>query len=182
MREGYRSRAAYKLKEIQEKFHVIRGGDNVLDLGAAPGSWLQVARSITKGEVLGIDLAPVAPLEGVTTLVGNIADPRMREEAKTILGTVNIVLSDASPRLSGNRSYDQARAIGLGEEVLSFACGILKPGGNLVMKSFQGEDFSLLLDETRQHFLSVRTFRCRASRKGSSEIYIIARNFVGVYR
>jgi len=182
MREGYRSRAAYKLKEIQEKFHIIRGGDNVLDLGAAPGSWLQVARSITKGEVLGIDLAPVAPLEGVTTLVGNIADPRMREEAKTILGTVNIVLSDASPRLSGNRSYDQARAIGLGEEVLSFACGILKPGGNLVMKSFQGEDFSLLLDETRQHFLSVRTFRCRASRKGSSEIYIIARNFVGVYR
>jgi len=178
IREGYRSRAAYKLKEIQERFHLIRDTDNVLDLGAAPGSWLQVTRSITKGRVLGIDLAPIAPLEGVTTLVGDITDPRMRMEARSILGTVNIVLSDASPKLSGNRSYDQAMAIGLGEDVLSFACAVLKPGGNLLMKSFQGEDFSGLLDDVRQHFLSVKTFRSRASRKGSSEIYIIARNFV----
>jgi len=181
IREGYRSRAAFKLKEIVERFHFIRDSDNVLDLGAAPGSWLQVTRSITRGKVLGIDLAPIAPLEGVTTLVGDLTDPLMREEARSILGTVNIVLSDASPRLSGNRSYDQARAIGLGEDALSFACLVLKPGGNLVMKSFQGEDFSELLDETRQHFHSVRTFRCRASRKGSSEIYIVARNFAGCH-
>jgi len=110
IREGYRSRAAFKLKEIVERFHFIRDSDNVLDLGAAPGSWLQVTRSITRGKVLGIDLAPIAPLEGVTTLVGDLTDPSMREEALSILGTVNIVLSDASPRLSGNRSYDQARA------------------------------------------------------------------------
>jgi len=181
IREGYRSRAAFKLKEIVERFHSIRDSDNVLDLGAAPGSWLQVTRSITRGKVLGIDLAPIAPLEGVTTLVGDLTDPSMREEALSILGTVNIVLSDASPRLSGNRSYDQARAIGLGEDALSFACSVLKPGGNLVMKSFQGEDFSALLDETRQHFHSVRTFRCQASRKGSSEIYIVARNFAGCH-
>ncbi|HOT04189.1 MAG TPA: SAM-dependent methyltransferase, partial [Methanolinea sp.] len=77
------------------------------------------------------------------------------------------------------RSYDQARAIGLGEEVLAFACEVLKPGGNLILKSFQGEDFSTLLEEVRQYFFSVKTFKCRASRKGSSEIYIIARNFVG---
>jgi len=128
--------------------------------------------------VLGIDLAPIAPLEGVTTLVGDLTDPSMQAKARSILGIVNIVLSDASPKLSGNRSYDQARAIGLGEDALSFACSVLKPGGNLVMKSFQGEDFSRLLDETKQHFHSVRTFRCRASRKGSSEIYIVAKNFV----
>ncbi|MCQ8893903.1 MAG: RlmE family RNA methyltransferase [Methanolinea sp.] len=179
VREGYRSRAAYKLKEIQERFHLIRETDNILDLGAAPGSWLQVARETTRGRVLGIDLAPIAPLEGVTTITGDLTDHRLRDEARSILGTVTIVLSDASPKLSGNRSYDQARAIGLGEEVLSFACAVLKPGGHLVMKSFQGEDFSALLAETRQHFLSVRTFRSRASRKGSSEIYIVARNYVG---
>ncbi|MDI9633063.1 MAG: RlmE family RNA methyltransferase [Methanolinea sp.] len=179
VREGYRSRAAYKLVEIQERFHVIRETDNVLDLGAAPGSWLQVARSLTRGKVLGIDLSPIAPLEGVSTLVGDISDPAMRTETLSILGTVNIVLSDASPKLSGNRSYDQARAIGLGEDVLSFARAVLKPGGHLVMKSFQGEDFSFLLDRVKQHFLSVRTFRSKASRRGSSEIYIVARNFVG---
>lgn len=181
VREGYRSRAAYKLLEIQERFHIIRETDNVLDLGAAPGSWLQVSRSLTRGKVLGIDLSPIAPLEGVSTLVGDISDPLVREEARSILGTVNIVLSDASPKLSGNRSYDQARAIGLGEDVLSFARAVLKPGGHLVMKSFQGEDFSLLLDSVKQNFLSVRTFRSKASRRGSSEIYIIARNFVGVH-
>ncbi len=181
IREGYRSRAAFKLKEIVERFNLIRNNDNVLDLGAAPGSWLQVTRSITRGRVLGIDLAPIAPLEGVITLVGDLTDPSMREEALSILGTVNIVLSDASPKLSGNRSYDQARAIGLGEDALSFACSVLKPGGNLVMKSFQGEDFSALLDGTSQHFHSVKTFRCRASRKGSSEIYIVARSFAGCH-
>jgi len=114
----------------------------------------------------GSTLHPSPRWRGVITLVGDLTDPSMREEALSILGTVNIVLSDASPRLSGNRSYDQARAIGLGEDALSFACLVLKPGGNLVMKSFQGEDFSELLDETRQHFHSVRTFRCRAVPEG----------------
>ncbi len=179
MREGYRSRAAYKLLEIQERYRVIREADTVLDLGAAPGSWLQVIRSITRGQVMGIDLSPIAPIEGVTTLVGDLTDHALREQARSHLHTINVVVSDAAPRLSGQRSYDQARAIGLGEEVLSFAAGVLKPGGNLVIKSFQGEDFQALLAEVRQHFLSVRTFRSRASRKGSAEIYIIAKNFVG---
>ena len=179
VREGYRSRAAYKLQEIQDRYHLIRDHDNVLDLGAAPGSWLQVARGLTDGRLAGIDLSPIAPLEGVTTLVADLTDHDLREKVRSLLGTVNVVISDAAPKLSGHRSYDQARAIGLGEEVLAFACDVLKPGGNLILKSFQGEDFSTLLEEVRQYFFSVKTFKCRASRKGSSEIYIIARNFVG---
>ena len=179
MREGYRSRAAYKLLEIQERHHIMRDTDNVVDLGAAPGSWLQVARQFSKGMVVGIDLNPILPIEGVTTLVGDFSKDDTREKVERLLAQVNVVLSDASPKLSGHRSYDQARAIGLGEDALAFACRVLKPGGNFVLKSFQGQDFHILLREVRKYFFSVKTFRCQASRKGSSEIYIIAKNFTG---
>ena len=181
MREGYRSRAAYKLIEIQNRYHIIRETDNVIDLGAAPGSWLQVIRATTKGKVLGIDLSPIVPIEGVMTIVGDISDRQIRSEAKTLLGIVNVVTSDAAPKLSGQKSYDQARSIALGEEALSFACDLLKPGGNFVVKAFQGGDFNQLLHEIRNHFLSVRTFRSTASRRGSAEIYIIGKNFVSMH-
>ncbi|MFA5294661.1 MAG: RlmE family RNA methyltransferase [Methanoregulaceae archaeon] len=178
MREGYRSRAAYKLIEIQDRYHIIRESDNVVDLGAAPGSWLQVIRGLTRGKVLGIDLSPIVPLEGVETLVADFSDPTLSPQVHALLGIVNVVTSDAAPKLSGQKSYDQARSLELGEAALSFACAVLKPGGNFVVKAFQGEDFSAFLQEVRNHFLSVRTLRSRTSRKGSSEIYIIARNFV----
>ena len=181
MREGYRSRAAYKLIEIQNRYHIIRETDNVVDLGAAPGSWLQVMRATTKGKVLGIDLSPIVPIEGVMTIVGDISDRQIRADAGNLLGIVNVVTSDAAPKLSGQKSYDQARSIALGEEALSFACDLLKPGGNFVVKAFQGGDFNQLLHEIRDHFLSVRTFRSTASRKGSAEIYIIGKNFVSIH-
>jgi 23S rRNA (uridine2552-2'-O)-methyltransferase len=181
MREGYRSRAAYKLIEIQNRYHIIRETDNVVDLGAAPGSWLQVIRATTKGKVLGIDLSPIVPIEGVMAIVGDISDRQIRSEAGNLLGIVNVVTSDAAPKLSGQKSYDQARSIALGEEALSFACELLKPGGNFVVKAFQGGDFNQLLHEIRDHFLSVRTFRSTASRKGSAEIYIIGKNFVSMH-
>lgn len=181
VREGYRSRAAYKLREIQERHHLIRDDDNILDLGAAPGSWLQVARSLTRGVVVGVDLSPIAPLDGVTTISSDLTDPALLNEVKKLMDIVNVVISDAAPKLSGHRSYDQARAIGLGEHVLAVACDVLKPGGNLLMKSFQGEDFQSLLNDVRQYFLSVKTYRCKASRRGSSEVYIIAKNFVGMH-
>jgi 23S rRNA (uridine2552-2'-O)-methyltransferase len=178
IREGYRSRAAYKLIEVQERYHLIRGSDNVVDLGAAPGSWLQVVREITGGKVLGIDLSPIAPLEGVRTISADFTDLSIPPEVGSLLGTVNVVLSDASPKLSGQRSYDQSRSIALGEEALAFACRVLKPGGNFLVKSFQGEDFNHLLERVRDHFLSVRVYRTRTTRKGSSEVYIIAKHFV----
>jgi 23S rRNA (uridine2552-2'-O)-methyltransferase len=177
--EGYRSRAAYKLIEIQRQFAIIRKSDNVIDLGAAPGSWLQVARTLTNGRVLGIDLSAIPPMDGVETIEGDLSDPEIMVKAKSALGTVNVVISDASPRLSGHRSYDQARAFALGEESLRFACTVLKHGGNFVVKSFQGTDFQDLLYETRKNFHSVRTFVTQATRKGSTEIYIIAKNFTG---
>ncbi|NYT07907.1 MAG: RlmE family RNA methyltransferase [Methanomicrobiales archaeon] len=178
MKEGYRSRAAYKLIEIQDRYHIIRERDNVVDLGAAPGSWLQVIRGITRGTVLGIDLSPIAALDGVETLVADFTDPSLPGQVRSMVGTVNVVVSDAAPKLSGHKSYDQARAMALGEDALAFACRVLKPGGNFLVKAFQGEDFNRFLAEIRDHFLSVRTFRSRATRKGSSEIYIIAKNFV----
>ena len=181
MREGYRSRAAYKLIEIQNRHHIIRETDNVVDLGAAPGSWLQVIRAITREKVLGIDLSPIVPLEGVLTMIGDISDRQIRSAARAQLGIVNVVTSDASPKLSGSRSYDQARSIALCEESLSFACELLKPGGNFVVKAFQGADFNDLLQKTRDHFLSVRTLRSMASRKGSAEIYVIGKNFVSMH-
>jgi 23S rRNA (uridine2552-2'-O)-methyltransferase len=177
--EGYRSRAAYKLLEIQRRFAVIRRSDNVVDLGAAPGSWLQVARALTDGRVLGIDLSPIPSIAGVETIEGDLADTALQEQVKAELGVVNVIISDAAPRLSGHKSYDQARAIALGEEALNFACNTLKPGGNFVVKSFQGTDFSALYSATKQHFHTARTYMAQATRKGSTELYIIGKNFMG---
>jgi len=179
LKEGYRSRAAFKLIEIQERHHIIRESDNVADLGAAPGSWLQVVRGITNGTVVGVDISYMPPLEGVTILCGDFTQEEVLSEVRAILPQAGVVISDAAPKLSGQRSYDQARAIELGERALGFATNILKPGGNFIVKSFQGQDFNSLLDNVRDYFLSVRTFRPQASRKGSTEIYIIAKNFIG---
>jgi 23S rRNA (uridine2552-2'-O)-methyltransferase len=177
VREGYRSRAAYKLLDIQERYHVIREGDHVVDLGAAPGSWLQVIRLFTGGIIIGVDLNEIPPLEGVRTITADFTNPALTDEISSMTPYVSVVLSDAAPKLSGQRSYDQARAIALGESALGFAIRVLKPGGNLVIKSFQGEDFDQLLSGVRRHFLSVRTYRSRATRRGSTEIYIVAKNF-----
>jgi 23S rRNA (uridine2552-2'-O)-methyltransferase len=177
--EGYRSRAAYKLIEIQKKFSIIRPGDNIVDLGAAPGSWLQVERTLTDARVVGIDLNPIAELDGVETIVGDINDPEVLELLQSVLDVVNVVVCDASPKLSGHKAYDQARIIELNEQALAFACRVLKTGGNFAVKSFQGTDFPAFYEETKQHFYSVRTMNTKSSRKGSTELYVIAKNFYG---
>jgi 23S rRNA (uridine2552-2'-O)-methyltransferase len=178
-REGYRSRAAYKLLEIQEKYRVVRRGDAVIDLGAAPGSWLQVLASLTDGTILGVDLQPVPPLAGTRTLVGDFTDPAVQEQILAIVPEASVLVSDAAPHLTGTRSVDQARAVGTGEDALAFACRVLSPGGNFVVKSFQGEDFDGLLAEVRARFRSVHVYRPRVTRKGSRECYIVGRNFAG---
>ena len=179
VREGYRSRAVYKIREIQKRFSVIRRSDNVVDLGAAPGSWLQELVTLTTGTVVGVDLNPIAPVEGAVTLVGDFTLPETQEEILRAVPVVNVVVCDAAPKLSGQRSYDQARAIDLGMQALTFAIRTLKPGGNFVVKSFQGEDFSFLLDSVRRQFRAVHVFRPVATRKGSAETYIIGKNFMG---
>ena len=177
--EGYRSRAAYKIMEIQKKFEIIRRDDNVVDLGAAPGSWLQVVRTFTDGRVVGIDLNPIAQLDGVETLVGDLYDPEIRDEVVAMLGVVNVIVCDAAPKLSGHKAYDQARIIELNEMALKFACHVLKQGGNFAIKSFQGTDFPEFYADVKTHFHSVKTMNTKSSRKGSTELYVIAKNFYG---
>lgn len=177
--EGYRSRAAYKLMEIQTKFEIIRRDDNIVDLGAAPGSWLQVERTLTDARVVGIDLNPIAHLDGIETIEGDLNDPEVLEQVRAMIPVVSVVLCDAAPKLSGHRSYDQARVIELNEQALAFACKVLKQGGNFAVKSFQGTDFPELYAATKEHFYSVKTCLTKSTRKGSTELYVVAKNFKG---
>lgn len=177
--EGFRSRAAYKLMEIQTKFGIIRRDDNIVDLGAAPGSWLQIERTLTDARIIGIDLNPIAELDGIETIEGDINDPAVVEMVREKLEVVNIVLCDASPKLSGHKSYDQARIIDLNEQALRFACKVLKPGGNFAVKSFQGSDFPEFYAKCKLNFYAVKTCMTKSTRKGSTELYIVAKNFIG---
>jgi 23S rRNA (uridine2552-2'-O)-methyltransferase len=176
---GYRSRAALKLQEILKRNPVIRSDDNILDLGAAPGSWLQVLREITQGVLVGVDLNPITPIQGVTTITGDFSDPVIIARIRELMPEVNGIVCDASPKLSGNRSYDQALSIDLNEQALHVTQKLLKHGGNLIIKSFQGEDFNRLYDQIKQDFYSVKTYKALTTRKGSTEMYIIAKNFIG---
>lgn len=178
-KEGYRSRAAYKFHEIQRRYHLVRRDDNVIDLGAAPGSWLQVIRSLTDGVVMGIDLNYIPPLDGVRLLTGDFSSPEIISLVHAEVPVVNVVVCDAAPKLSGNHSYDQALAIAIGEDALRFTDHLLKRGGNFVVKSFQGDMFDHLVRKVREKFLVVYLFRPHSTRKGSSEIYIIAKNYRG---
>ncbi|HJK27152.1 MAG TPA: RlmE family RNA methyltransferase [Methanocorpusculum sp.] len=179
VRDGYRARSAYKLIDINQRFNIIRKTDNVVDLGAAPGSWLQVLKTMTDGQLLGVDLNPIVPMENVITLTGDFTTPEIQEKVRELMPLVNVVVCDAAPHLSGAKAYDQARVMALNEEALRFAEKLLKQGGNFVMKSFQGTDFNELLELVKERFYSVRVIRSTATRRGSTECYIVAKNFIG---
>ena len=179
LKEGFRARSAYKLIDINDRFNVIRKTDNVVDLGCAPGSWLQVLKTLTEGQLCGVDLNPIAPLEGVISFIGDFTTTEIQEKVRAAMPVVNVVVCDAAPHLSGAKSYDQARIMALNEDALMFAASLLKQGGNLVMKSFQGEDFNDLLELVKERFYSVRVIRSKATRRGSTECYIVAKNFIG---
>lgn len=176
----YRSRASFKLQQIDEKFHVLRKGGATVDLGAAPGGWLQVAQERTgpQGKVVGVDLQRIEPLEGVATIQGDITKPETVDQLKELLGgRADTVLSDMSPNISGQYSIDHARSVDLCTHALNFARQVLKPGGSLVMKVFEGEYMNEFLAEVRKSFSSVRLHSPKASRASSSEIYIVAKGF-----
>ena len=180
-KEGYRSRAAYKLKQINSKFHVIRRGDNIVDLGAAPGGWLQMARELAgaDGTVVGVDIQPIREIEGVITIVADITAEDTVGRIKELVKNADVVLCDASPNLSGDWSYDHARSIDLTEQALSCAEQILKPGGHFVVKAFHGDLYADYLGKVRSRFKNVRAHSPEASRKASAETYIIAKRFRG---
>jgi 23S rRNA (uridine2552-2'-O)-methyltransferase len=180
--EGYRSRAAYKLIELQQRFRIIRSGDLVVDLGAAPGGWLQIAAKHTgaKGKVVGVDLQPIAGLHqpNVKLIQGDILSEDVQAKIKEFLGgPANAVLSDLAPRLSGIHDADVARSIELNQTALLIATRLLRTGGTLVMKGFVSEELQGLTLELKKHFRSVQRTRPEATRQGSSEFYFCAQDF-----
>ncbi|VVB92430.1 Ribosomal RNA large subunit methyltransferase E [uncultured archaeon] len=179
-KEGYRSRAAFKLKQINEKFNLIRKGDTVVDLGAAPGGWLQVALELSGGTVVGVDILPIGEIEGVDTIKGDIrldtTIEKIREKIKK--EGADVVICDAAPNLSGNWSYDHARSIDLATSALECARKILKPRGRFAVKVFQGDMFPGFINKARQSFVKAQAFSPEASRKQSAEIYVIGRQLL----
>jgi 23S rRNA (uridine2552-2'-O)-methyltransferase len=182
-REGYRSRAAYKLKELATQDRLIRSGMTVVDLGAAPGGWAQVAAELVgpQGHVIAVDILEMAPIPGVVFVHGDFGDEATLHVVETLLAgrKADLVLSDMSPNISGIASVDQARAERLGELALEFACNWLKPEGNLLVKMFQGSAFEQFRALLRRRFRQVLTRKPQASRGRSSEIYLLGKGLIG---
>jgi 23S rRNA (uridine2552-2'-O)-methyltransferase len=175
--EGYRSRAAYKLLEIAKRDKLLRPGMFVVDLGAAPGGWSQVARAQVgpRGEVIALDVLEMAALPGVTFLQGDFRDAAVEAQLREAIGgrPIDLVLSDMSPNISGIALSDQARAMHLAELALEFAVKHLKPGGSLLVKVFQGSGFHEFFQEMRSRFKKIATRKPEASRGRSNELYLV---------
>jgi 23S rRNA (uridine2552-2'-O)-methyltransferase len=179
--QGWRSRAAFKLIELDDKFHLLRKGQRVLDLGAAPGGWSQVAVRRGAGHVVGLDLLPIDPIAGATFIQGDFNDPDMPARLMELLGgPADLVLSDMAPNTTGHAATDHLRIIALAELALDFATKVLAPGGAFVAKVFQGGSERQMLDPMKRAFATVRHAKPPASRKESSELYVVATGFRGV--
>ena len=177
--EGYRSRAAYKLLELQRELRIFKPGDRIIDLGSWPGGWVQVAASLvgSAGQVIGIDLVALdpLPLPNVTLVQGDATDPRQQERLLVLLGSrSDVLLSDMAPKLSGIRETDDARAMDLCRTALACAFQLVRPGGGLLLKVFMGSEYKAFLTELRTAFTTVKVTRPEAIRKGSAETYVLA--------
>jgi len=179
--QGYRSRAVFKLNEIQEKDQIIMPGMNIIDLGAAPGGWSQYARQLIgkKNKLVALDILPMEPIEGVDFIQGDFREQAVLDELFTILdgAQVDLVMSDMAPNMSGNKGVDQARSIYLGELALDTARTVLTKGGTFLVKLFQGEGFEVFHQEVQQSFAKVVIRKPKASRPRSNEVYILAKGF-----
>lgn len=178
--EGWRSRAVYKLEEIDRREKLLRKGARIIDLGAAPGAWSQFAleKIGPDGYVFGLDLLPVDPLPGLAFIQGDIHDETVYRHMQTALGErpVDLVLSDMAPNMSGNKAVDQPRAMQLCDMALETARAFLVDGGDLVLKAFEGEGVEDLRRDLRRDFGKLKTIKPKASRPRSREIYLVARN------
>lgn len=181
--QGYRARSAFKLLEIQKKHKLIKEGDVVVDLGAAPGSFVQVISELVgeEGKVVGIDIEEMEPLDlfNVTLLQGDIFNKDLLRYL-TDLGFIpaDVVTSDLAPRTSGIRDLDQGRSVQLTDQALDLAMKILKPGGHFLGKIFQGQEMFYLLTKVKRHFKKVKTYKPKATRERSYETYVIAEGFL----
>lgn len=177
-KEGYRARSAYKLFQIQKRYRVIKKGDRILDLGAAPGGWSQVAVRCG-ATVIAVDKDYMKPMEGVQFIQGDITEQSIVQKIKEKAREVDAVISDISPDITGNYTLDQARSIWLSENALNIARETLKENGKFVCKVFVGEDYQTFLKKVKETFQMVKAFSPQASRKSSSEIYVIGIGFKG---
>jgi len=177
--QGYRSRAAFKLKELNDRFGFLEAARHVLDLGAAPGGWLQAASEEMGGDglVVGVDPSRIRPLglKNVRTMVGDITDEDTLKRIRDAFpGPVDVVLSDMAPNVSGVWEVDHLRQIHLARRALRIAESVLKPDGWAVLKAFQGSEYEAFLRDVRAAFKDVRAVKPRSSRKGSAEVYVVA--------
>lgn len=179
--EGYRSRAAYKLLEIDGKDKLLKKGMVAVDLGAAPGGWSQIAadKAGDNGLVVALDILPMDPIPDVAVLEGDFREDEVLQQLLDTLGgrPVDLVMSDMAPNISGMKTVDQPRAMYLVELALDLAKTVLKPGGDMLVKVFQGEGFDEYLKACRQHFRKVIIRKPAASRPRSREVYVLARNY-----
>ena len=177
--QGFRSRAVFKLEEIQHKDHVLKPGQMVLDLGAAPGGWCEYASQIVgdRGRIVALDLLPIEPIAGVEFLQGDFTEQETLDRLLALLGDqrCDLVMSDMAPNLSGMESVDQPKSMYLAELALDLATSFLKADGSFVVKLFQGTDFDGYVREVRSLFEKVQVRKPKASRPRSKEVYLLAR-------
>ena len=174
--QDLRSRAVFKLLQIQERFGLIYAGDVILDLGAAPGGWSRAAAELTgpRGRVVAVDRVRMAPIDRVTFVRGDFTDPNVRVAIFEALGSpADVVVCDAAPKLSGTRSLDVARVLDLGRSALDLAAKALRPGGRFATKTFQGEGYRGFLAEVREVFADVKGYTPPATSRGSAETYVV---------
>ena len=176
---GMRSRSAFKLREMQQKYGLIKRGMNVVDLGAAPGGWCQVALPLvgSSGRVIGLDILSMEPLDGVQFIQGDFRENEPLEYLQNALNgqAIDLVMSDMAPNMSGIAATDQAAAMYLAELALEFSVQNLKPGGAFLVKLFQGESYDSFLQQARETFEQVKILKPGASRARSREVYMVAR-------
>lgn len=177
--KGYRARAAFKLEELNARDKLIRPGMRIVDLGAAPGSWSQLAAELMggRGRIVALDILPMAPLPGVQVLQADFTEDAALAALHEALGgqPVDLVMSDMAPNISGESAVDQPRAMYLAELALDFAGQVLRPGGDFLVKLFQGEGFDAYVRDVRQQFGKVVIRKPKASRPRSREVYLLAR-------
>ncbi len=177
---GYRSRAAYKLTEIDDRLRLLKPGVRVIDLGLAPGGWTQVAIERGVTDIVGVDLLPVDPLPPAHILEMDFTDPACGPQLIELLGgKPDVVLSDMAPNTVGHKRTDHLRIVGLIEVAADFAITVLKPGGAFVAKAFQGGETADVIAQLKRHFTDVKNIKPKASRADSSEVYLVATGFKG---
>ena len=180
-REGYRSRAVYKLDEIQQKDRILKPGMRIVDLGAAPGGWSQYAANVLmgRGRIIAMDILPMDSLDGVEFLQGDFREDEVLDLLMETLGSdrIDLVMSDMAPNISGMEAVDQPRSMYLAELAIDFAGQVLREGGDLLFKAFQGEGFDAMVKTLRAQYRQVRIRKPKASRPRSREVYVLARHY-----